>query len=155
MRYLSHICVVLLVGRMINNMGNYYDYINEESIEKNVICHICQKPLAQPVITLCEKIFCRICVEKNPEYSNNELTPVTDSAILETLDKIPVKCKLCDEKNIERNNFENHLIKLCPKAIITCPASENHCPWIGLRDELDTHLSICSYEPLAINSQGK
>jgi Ran GTPase-activating protein (RanGAP) involved in mRNA processing and transport len=133
-------------------MENYYEYINEETIEKNLICNICGKPLIQPVIILCENIFCRKCALDN---SKKEFIPVNDSLILEGLDKIQVKCKLCDEINLERGHFSNHIIQQCSKAIISCLASENNCPWIGLREELQTHLSICSYEPLIRNFENK
>lgn len=123
-------------------MENYYEYINEESIEKNLLCTKCNKPLIQPVRTSNENLVCRQCaIEK-------ESAPLTDTSILLLLENLQVKCKLCNEINIQRGNFENHMIKFCPKAIITCPASINNCPWIGLRDELSIHLNICSYEPL-------
>lgn len=127
-------------------MEIYYDYINEESIEKSFLCKTCQKPLIQPVKTLDDNIVCQKCVEQ-------EFVPLNDTSILQILDKLSVKCKLCNEINVERKNFEYHLIKLCPKAIITCPASINNCPWIGLRDELCTHLNICSYDSLTTNNQ--
>jgi len=136
-------------------MENYYEYINEESIEKNLICNLCHKPFIQPVITPCVKTFCRQCVEQAPDYSKQELLSLTDPSVLIALDQIQVKCKLCDEINLERGHFQNHIIKLCPKAIVTCPASENNCHWIGLREEVPIHLSLCSYESLGTNSPSK
>ena len=59
-----------------------------------------------------------------------------------------VKCNLCNEINIETNNFQNHLYQICPKAIITCSSTDNNCSWIGLREELQKHLDTCSFHSI-------
>jgi hypothetical protein len=75
-------------------------------------------------------------IEDYYEYENN------------SSEQIQVKCKLCKEINVE----QNHVYQECPKAIVTCPASGNNCSWIGLREELVIHLSLCSYKSSTMNS---
>lgn len=146
-------------------IDDYYDYIDLESIDKLLICNKCSKPFSQPVIIPCQHTFCRQCVETsfdndrlhcsscNESYLMKHLIPVMDSSILAALDRIPVRCKLCDESNIERVNFQNHINKMCRKAIVSCPCREKSCPWIGLREELRTHLIPCASESLTLNTE--
>lgn len=138
---------------MTSELDEYYEYINLESFNESLICHKCNRPLIEPVQTPCQHIFCRQCLGRslddqyfrcsicNESYSNESLTPITDSSILTALDRVLVKCKLCNETNIERVHLENHVYKMCPKAIVTCPSREKECFWIGLREDLHTHLS--------------
>lgn len=67
--------------------------------------------------------------------------------------QIQVKCKLCNEINIEINHFQNHIYQTCPKAIITCPTIDNNCSWIGLREEFPIHLETCAFHSITNNSQ--
>jgi hypothetical protein len=126
-------------------MENYYEYLHEETIEKTLICNVCHKPFLQPVTIPNGNIRCYQCVEQT--IDKNELILLTDVSVLDALDKIRVKCALCDEENIERGDFENHMIKQCSKAIVSCPG----CDWIGLREELPIHLDVCSSESLTKN----
>ncbi|CAF2569958.1 unnamed protein product [Rotaria sp. Silwood2] len=150
---------------MATEIDNCYEYINEESIDKLLICQICNKPYIDPVITPCQQIFCRQCIEQsldddslrcsscNELHLQKHIIPITDLSILTALDQIQVKCKLCDQSNIERSNIQNHINNICQKAIVTCPAKEINCPWIGLREELQTHLAPVSSELLPSDNQ--
>ncbi|CAF1201650.1 unnamed protein product [Adineta steineri] len=141
---------------------NYYEYVNKENIEKYLVCNICDKPLIEPVITPCAYTFCRRCIEKSLDdhcarcssYTKSKhLVALTDPHILIELDNIQVKCKLCEQMDIRRGYFQNHIYQLCPKAIITCSNNENNCSWIGLREELSNHLTTCSYQSSTLDSQ--
>ncbi|CAF3501150.1 unnamed protein product [Rotaria sp. Silwood1] len=150
---------------MATGIDNYYEYINEESIDQMLVCQICNKPFTEPVIIPCQQIFCRQCIEQpldnnylrcsscNESHSKEHIIPVTDPSILTSLDQIQVKCKLCGQNNIERGNIQNHINNLCQKAIVTCPAKEINCPWIGLREELQIHLTPSSSELLTSDNQ--
>ncbi|CAF1056226.1 unnamed protein product [Rotaria sordida] len=150
---------------MSTGIENYYEYINEETIDKLLICKTCNKPFIDPVITPCQQTYCRQCIEEswdnnyvrcsscNETHLKTHLIPVTDPSILTALDQIQVKCKLCDQSNIERGNIEYHINNICQKAIVTCPANEINCPWIGLREELQTHLTPNSSDLLTSNTQ--
>ena len=122
-------------------MENYYVDIDIDEIEKNLICNICQKPFLGPIRTSNRKISCRQCVEASMDKS--ELTSVSSFSSLHRSGK----CILCEEENIEQDAFENHIMKQCSKAVVTCPENGNNCSWIGLREELSTHLEICPSEP--------
>lgn len=150
---------------MAINLHDYYEYINEESIEQMLICKICNKPLIEPVTTSCLHIFCRQCIENsfdtntsrcsscNESLSKTDLIRLTDQSLLETLDRIPVKCKLCDETNIKRVDVDDHIMNMCAKAIVACGIHENSCPWIGLREEFQIHLAENSSEVLPSNAE--
>ena len=132
-------------------MDQLYEYVNTEEIEKKCLCQICEKPLVQPVVIRTGERYCGKCA--NDE--GRECLPLTDSLIIQILEKLPVRCVLCNEKNIERNDFEKHMIDQCPKAIVECPGSVNHCPWIGLREELSIHLSECTLHSSPKDFSGK
>jgi hypothetical protein len=150
--------------------NNGYEYMNEESINELLKCSVCFKPFVDPASTRCRTkphTFCRHCIEKrssdNPscptcheELHIEELTPVTDSIIIGMLNKMLVKCLRCDQMGLERGTFKEHITNTCPKVNMFCPSSDIKCPWTGLRDELDNHLSICifnSLRPLIIQLQ--
>ena len=129
-------------------MEKYYEYMHIDKIEKDFLCQFCAKPFVQPVLTPNGETYFRQCAETklDGKYSKNELTSVIDVSMLDILDKMLVRCVLCNQENLERNLFENHLMTECPKAIVSCPIVKNKCTWIGLREELLEHLEECSHE---------
>ncbi|UJR14342.1 hypothetical protein I4U23_001338 [Adineta vaga] len=149
---------------MDRRFDNYYEYINEESIDNTLICQICFKPLIEPVITSCENRFCRVCIEESLDehyirchlcaksFLTKQLHPLNDSSILLILDQLKIKCKLCNEMNLERVLFSKHIYQNCAKAIVTCSTNEKNCPWIGLREDLRTHLISCEYRSSAFQN---
>jgi len=64
------------------------------------------------------------------------------------LDQLRVRCALCEQTGLQRGNFFDHINKFCPKATVQCRAADIKCPWKGPRDELDSHISTCVFEPL-------
>lgn len=136
---------------------SYHEYLHPEYLDSSLICQICRKPWIEPMTTPCNNTYCRTCItewlDENylkcpacPEsVLKKHLIPLTDPSILDKLNQIHVKCILCQQAEIERGTFPNHLYETCPKAAITCSTKENQCPWIGLREEFAQHLDICMF----------
>jgi hypothetical protein len=135
-----------------------YEYENEDSIDNNLKCGICNDPFIDPVVTPCHHSYCWLCLDRWFQTSKStcpacrkiisrlNTIPVTLLSFLSMLDQLLVECKLCKQSKIQRGNFEDHIDKICPKKIVNCSASDINCPWTGLREELQTHLSTCIYE---------
>ncbi|CAF1233679.1 unnamed protein product [Rotaria magnacalcarata] len=140
-----------------------YDYENEELIDINLKCSICNEAMIDPVVTQCHHSFCRLCLEKwiqtdrltCPSCRNgitiNNSTAVTLLNFISMLDRILVKCKLCQQSNIQRGNFQDHIDKICTRKIIICKANVNGCSWSGPREQFQIHLDICTY--LSLNDR--
>ena len=139
---------------------NQFEYVDESSIDENYKCNICNEPFHAPVTTSCDHTYCQECLEHwlneghascptcRHQLSTHDIKPVTTRLVLNILDRIPVKCSQCQQSGIQRGNFTDHMSKVCPKALVNCPASDVQCPWSGPRDQLSTHLTDCNYEPL-------
>ena len=139
-----------------------YVYINKASINERLKCAICKNPLIDPVSTNCQPekhIFCRLCILDsiagnqscpicNQQLNNDNLEPINDRYLINALDEIPVRCQLCNESDLKRMNFNDHLDNVCPAANVTCPSKEMMCAWVGPRDQLDTHLNRCIFNIL-------
>lgn len=112
------------------------------------------------VLTSCDETFCRRCVEPNLEshlricakcnikiLSINDLIPA-DPSLHRELDDLLVKCNDCEQTNIQRGTFDEHVKTLCPKSIVVCSASDIKCPWTRPADELKQHVASCHYEQI-------
>lgn len=140
--------------------SNQFEYVDESSIDENYKCNICNEPFFVPVTTSCDHTYCHNCLDLwlneghascptcRHQLSTHDIKPVTTRLVLNILDRIQVKCSRCQQTGIQRGNFSDHMSKICPKALVNCPASDVQCPWSGVRDQLSTHLSACNYEPL-------
>ena len=139
----------------------YMEYVNEDTIDSNLICSICQKPFRDPVSTPCDHTYGRTCITQWLTRSENSSCPMCVQKPLTTknltqasrpirnmLDKLRVQCILCGQADIERSNFVDHINKYCLKATVACQAEDIKCPWKGLREELNEHISKCIFEPL-------
>lgn len=137
------------------------EYMDENSIDSNLLCHICTKPLKDPVCTPCDHSFGRTCIttwlEENGKTSCPmcQMDPITtqnltgiSGPLRKILDGIRVRCLSCNEKDLIRGNFKDHIEKTCPKANVTCRAADIKCPWMGTREELLGHMNTCVFEPL-------
>lgn len=133
-----------------------YEYMNENEIDDELKCTICTQPFDQPVSLSCQHTFCKNCIEiwLNEQQScptcrqdENNFTPVNTQIITNQLNRLLVRCNQCDERNIQRGNFREHEEK-CSKKYIHCPAEDIECSWKGLKDELDIHLTQCSFEKI-------
>jgi len=72
------------------------------------------------------------------------LEPVKDENILHKLNRLHVKCLLCQKTKIKRKYFDNHINNQCPKVIISCSINDFKCSWKGQREDLLSHRMNCS-----------
>jgi hypothetical protein len=133
-----------------------FEYMNEGLINDELKCSICHRPFELPVSTeICEHTFCQKCIktwlEENQTCSSCRQTvlfsnfiPVTNRIVLNLLNRIPVRCILCRQINIERGNFKDHK-EQCIKRIVSCSSSSLSCTWTGRQDELSQHERTCPY----------
>ncbi|CAF4917966.1 unnamed protein product, partial [Rotaria sp. Silwood1] len=91
-----------------------------------------------------------MCLKK--PVSINELTQAS-RPLRNILDQIRVRCTLCAETGLQRGNFVDHINKICPKSVVPCQAADIKCRWKGPRDELQSHISTCVFEPLRPNKK--
>jgi hypothetical protein len=104
-----------------------YEYINESSINEDLICSICNAPLENPRCTPCNHIFCCQCITKWVNGNNttcplcrghltlNNLTQA-QPAIRSMLDELSIKCTICGHTGLKRSAFDDHFPKACPNA---------------------------------------
>lgn len=139
---------------MSNN--NQYKYENESSIHSKLICTICLSPFNKPVSTRCGHTFCICCIQQWLEeksscpicrhiLAENYYTNIINQNILEEVNQLEVKCTLCEQNNIKRQDFDYHVNHQCTKAVISCPAADKQCSWTGQRKDLPAHEKICCY----------
>lgn len=139
----------------------FMEYIDEKSIDANLLCHICTKPFKDPVCTPCDHSFGRACIKKWFDTNKNgscpmcKMEPIKEENLTRIsgplrniMDNIPVRCLLCEKMDLIRGNFKDHLEKTCPKAQVTCKAADIKCPWEGTREDLSEHMNACVFEPL-------
>ncbi len=139
----------------------FMEYMDEDSIDSNLICSICHKPYKEPVCTPCDHTYGRGCIThwltESIKYSCPTCVkqPLLIKDLVQArgplrnmLDQLRVRCTLCEQTSLQRGNFVDHINKFCPKATVQCQAADIKCPWKGTRDELDSHISTCIFEPL-------
>ena len=135
-----------------------FEYIDADSNDEELKCAICIRPFLSPVCdSQCGHTFCQQCIQKWLKNSSicptcrrqrvniTNYTSVTIRAALNQVSRLPVKCTLCQQMNIDDRN--KHFEK-CPKQIIKCSSSDIQCPWEGKREELDLHLEKCSFQQI-------
>lgn len=136
-----------------------YVYMDEDSIDEEFKCLICDNPFEKPVCTPCDHTFCQLCIEqwldrnrscptcRHPLALDNQLKPAS-RIISNRIDRYLVKCLKCELERIPRGSLADHLAKSCVKASIPCIAFDIQCPWTGSRDELDDHVKSCAYQQI-------
>lgn len=113
----------------------------ETAVDENLMCPICHCPLVDPVMTECDHIFCRSCIEESVIHSKT--CPIDRSTldqdvsslkrapkiILNQLDSLKAKCPCCS-LSFARSMLANHLEKYCPETVMRCPGrnTEKECP---------------------------
>jgi hypothetical protein len=149
--------------------NNTYSYMDESTIHPLLKCKLCMKPFNDPVTNKNGDRFCRACATQflvqrsvvkietiaHASDNNNQqlaalqtLTPVTERLVLDMLDSLLVRCKLCDETNIYRGQLEEHEKNACAQGSVLCTAADISCSWVGIREALNKHTATCRYEPL-------
>jgi DNA repair exonuclease SbcCD ATPase subunit len=140
-------------------MDEKYVYVNEVSIDPELICNICKEPFNDPCCTSCDETFCRKCITYWIQNGNGSCPhcrqTLTINALRQVprplksmLDRLQVKCIVCGQTELERGNFNNHIEKLCPKMIVSCSSADIKCLWTGQRDQLTQHLADCPFESM-------
>ena len=136
-----------------------YEYMNETSIDPELMCIICDSPFIDPVCTPCDHTFCRVCITKSINTRNTgcplcsqELISPSDlvkanRTVRNMLDRLPIKCKCCGRTGMQRGNFDEHMNKECPKVPVQCPSADIKCPWEGPQDQLEKHVQTCVFQP--------
>ncbi len=140
-------------------MAETFEYMNKTSIDPELICNICESPFNDPCCTSCDETFCRKCIMQWIQKGNSSCPHCRRSLSINNLrqvprplqnmlDRLPVKCLICRQTKLERGNFDDHIQKVCPKMVVTCPSADIKCPWTGHRDQLNQHLVDCRFEPI-------
>jgi len=138
-------------------MNTTYEYIDEASIDPELICSICQSPFIDPRHAPCGDTFCRECIT-NWIHTQNASCPLcrkplsvnlliqASRMVRNMLDRLPVICTTCSQTELQRGNFDDHIQKVCPKTVVSCSSADIKCPWRGQRDQLNKHLVDCRFE---------
>ncbi|CAF0826731.1 unnamed protein product [Adineta steineri] len=150
---------------MATNIG--YKYENEESIDSNLKCAICNEPFIDPIVTQGQHSFCSQCSNlwMKPDQLTcpicrktifrHSLKPITMIRFISILNQVFGKCILCNQSHIQQGNFQDHIDKTCPKKITIGTASTNDCLWTGFREELQAHLNTFIASALSNNTSLK
>lgn len=141
-------------------MSTQYDYIDFESIHSELICSICSKPFVVPISTPCDHTFCQDCLQQWIEKKNKSCPTCrqqiksidsctsVNRPLRNMLDHLPIQCLTCGQTGLQRDQFDDHLNKSCPKMNTSCTAVDIKCTWTGLREDLHKHLTTCQFESL-------
>ena len=106
-----------------------YSYVNENQIDPELICNICQQPLVNPMGgQQCGHTFCESCI--NHWYAQDlscpscrrkiSFVPVTTRIVITQLDRLLVRCHYCKKDNIQRGDFFDHIQKRCSQVPVKC-----------------------------------
>ena len=160
-----------------------YKYVNETQIDEELKCAICKQPLQLPVsLLICHHTFCQECIGKwliqnqscptcrrsttNRTQSSfgsvsafyaTPFVAINTRIVLNQLDRLLVRCTLCEESNIQRCHFKEHEQK-CAKKMVSCLSADIKCPWTGQKDTLETHVTSCIFQqvrPVIKDLQGE
>lgn len=97
-----------------------FEYMNESTIDSELICLICSDPFDDPCCTPCNETFCRKCITQWLQKGNLScplcratlsLEDLTEPVriIRNMLAQLPVKCLSCRKKYIKRGDFADHI----------------------------------------------
>ena len=127
-----------------------YTYINEDQIDVELKCTICDDPFQSPMnCKICGNTYCQECIMKwmgqqlscpSCREMGNLFLPVISRVVLNQLNRLLVQCTLCQQTNIQRSNINDHISCTCPKQTVNCT---DNCGWKGFRENLQEHLITC------------
>ena len=139
--------------------SNNYEYINENCVDPELICSICDSPFNDPVCTPCDHTFCRNCITDSINTGNigcplcrqqpltvNSLA-LANRSVRNILDRLAVRCRRCGRAGLQRGNFKEHVDRGCSKVHVSCPSADIKCPWRGPRDQLDAQIQTFAFQP--------
>ncbi|CAM4838465.1 unnamed protein product, partial [Rotaria magnacalcarata] len=142
--------------------SSFYEYIDRESIDSDIICLLCHNPFIDPIVTQCGYTYCRLCIENymgsgsncpsqlcNQLLNTDHLIPNPPLRIvISILDKLKVRCQLCEKTNINRGTFDEHIKTSCSEYRIDCLGKNIGCQWFGPRNAHGEHTKTCLFEKL-------
>jgi len=109
-------------------LSNFYAYENEGQINVDLKCSICLDPFQSPFCdAYCGHTFCFECLKTWIRQKRScpicrryftKFVPVTNKKRLNELDDLLVHCVHCNETNIKRGNFNDHITYRCSKRIV-------------------------------------
>ncbi|CAF2445222.1 unnamed protein product [Rotaria sp. Silwood2] len=107
---------------------DFYAYENETQISMDLKCSICLDPFQLPLCDIyCGHIFCFQCIKTWLGQKQScpvcrrcftKFVRITDERLLKELDHLLVKCLYCNETNIKRGKFNDHITYECSKRIV-------------------------------------
>jgi hypothetical protein len=132
-----------------------YVYINEDQIDIELKCTICDEPFQSPMnCNSCGNTYCQECIMTwmaqqsscpSCRQIGNHFFPVISRVVLNQLNRLLVQCTLCQQTDIQRSNFKDHISCTCPKQIVNCT---DNCGWKGCREDLQQHVINCRQNQL-------
>src|ERR1700722_6049864 len=148
-----------------------YEYVNESQIDEELKCTICKQPLQSPVcLLICNHTFCKECIKTwlsqtqtcptcrqsttNNNCSSNgwrrsfqtlPFASINTRIVLNQLDRLLVRCTLCQETNIQRCHFKDHEQR-CVKKMVSCPSVNIKCTWTEAKGRLAMHVNGCIFQ---------
>ncbi len=109
-------------------LSSFYTYENEDQINIDLKCPICLDPFQSPFCDAhCGHTFCFQCIKTWLRKKQScpicrryftKFEPITDKRQRNELDNLLVQCVLCNETNIKRGNFNDHVKHRCSKRIV-------------------------------------
>lgn len=109
-------------------LSSFYTYENEGQINVDLKCSICLDPFQSPFYDVyCRHTFCFKCLQIWIRQKRScpicrryftKFIPVTDKKRRNELDDLLVHCVHCNETNIKRGNFNDHITYRCSKRIV-------------------------------------
>jgi len=150
-----------------------YTYVDEDSVDPELICSICHNPFVIPVShVLCNNMFCASCIEGQSQCPlcrkllSKDTMSVAPRPILNILDKLKVFCPIC-HNSLNRGELAIHIAncpvpctlgcgeKVAPKEkldheknkcinkIVNCTAVDVGCDFSAPRNEIAAHVATC------------
>ncbi|CAM4791319.1 unnamed protein product [Rotaria magnacalcarata] len=141
------------------NVFNDYDYMKDDSIDPELKCPLCTLPFQSPVASAtCGHTFCQVCISQwmtrqatcpicRTMTSAKEFRPISTRIVLNQLERLLVRCKRCNQANIQRGDIHEHE-KRCPNQTVSCPAFDIKCKWKGARSALTQHIQECPFQKI-------
>ncbi|EFC40564.1 predicted protein [Naegleria gruberi] len=106
----------------LNSLTPDYIYLDENNIEKDLICSLCYHPFIDPIMhSTCENMFCSSCVKKVignkcPLCKGENFTSNCSSVprfVTNKLLQLKVECSMC-KGAVARGDLKDHQEKYCP-----------------------------------------
>ncbi|CAF4010601.1 unnamed protein product, partial [Rotaria sp. Silwood1] len=113
-----------------------YEYMDEAQIDSELKCAICTQPFQNPTNLPCQHTFCQHCIKawlksntscptcRRTVINHNDrhgifpkpdetsiLSPIKTRVIIHQLDRLLIRCKHCQQINIQRGNLLDHQSK--------------------------------------------